>query len=61
MNLLLHGDVDRKPEASWAKRKPARATVAVVRVIADDRACRKGSEGVRKLYLGKIRSLSSSV
>ena len=37
MNLLLHGDVDRKPEASWAKRKPARATVAVVRVIADER------------------------
>ena len=59
MNLLLHGDVDRKPEASWAKRKPARATVAVVRVIADERVGR-GSEGVRKLYLGKIRSLSSS-
>ena len=57
MNLLLHGDVDRKPEASWAKRKPARATVAVVRVIADERVV---SEGVRKLYLGKIRSLSSS-
>ena len=40
MNLLLHGDVDRKPEASWAKRKPARATVAVVRVIADERVGR---------------------